>query len=131
MDQLCNRPEFNHRKTAQWRGHRKLAIAALRAVRQSPPDFHRFRHRARVFRRAISKSGEFESEFWVACVGAQCGGDVVVSGESVDTDGQVSKDCHDTGCGADADLAGVFLVGGITDPMESVFDASVATGQPC
>lgn len=48
-----------------------------------------------------------------------------MSGKSEHADGQDSEGCHGASCGVGADLAGVFLVGGVADPVEFVFDAPV------
>lgn len=51
--------------------------------------------------------------------------------QSVDTDGQIAEYSHGTCCGTGADLAFVFVEGSISDPVEPVFDAPVASNQCC
>ena len=59
----------------------------------------------------------------MSSVVAQGGGDVWVSGEAVEADCEVSQAGHHVGASAGAYLGGVFPVGGIADPVQSVLDA--------
>jgi len=73
---------------------------------------------------------QFEGALSVVGVVSVGGGDVVVSVEAQDADGEAAEGGHDAGCVSGPDQGFVFLVGDVADPVELVFDVPVASDPP-
>ena len=53
-------------------------------------------------------------------------GDVGIFSKPQDTDGKISKCCHDPGAGFRSDAAAIFVVGYVADVMQLVFNSPVS-----